>query len=94
VVKQRKAPAERNESLSIETQVRIRDELHSLQVGLNLLRDELLSGDLHGADLTYATIQHCLYRLSNDQVLAATRMTGTCHTRIVPSQKPSAEQVS
>ena len=57
-------------SLSIEAQVRIRDELHSVQVGLNLLRNEMLSGDFRGADLTYSTLQHCLNRLSNDEVLA------------------------
>ena len=56
-------------SLSIEAQLRIRDELHSVQVGLNLLRNEMLSGDFRGADLTYATIQHCLCRLSDDAVL-------------------------
>jgi hypothetical protein len=78
VVKEQDAPADRDEAtLSIETQVRIRDQLHSLQVGLNLLRDELLSGDLHGADLTYATIQHCLYRLSHDRALAGTQEGGS-----------------
>jgi hypothetical protein len=64
-------------SLSTEAQVRIRDELHSLQVGLNLLRSEMLSGDFRGADLTYATIQLCLRRLSNDAVLAPTHASIT-----------------
>jgi hypothetical protein len=58
-------------TLSIEAQVRIRDELHAVQVGLYLLRDEMLSGDYHSADLTYATLQQCLSRLSNDEVLAS-----------------------
>ena len=57
-------------TLSIEAQVRIRDELHSVQVGLYLLRNEMLSGDYHSADLTFATLQQCLGRLSNDEVLA------------------------
>jgi hypothetical protein len=64
-------------SLSIDAQLRIRDELHSVQVGLNLLRKEMLSGDFRGADLTYATIQHCLCRLSDDAVLATTRDAAT-----------------
>ena len=54
---------------SIEAKCRIRDELHSVQVGLNLLRQEMLSGDLEGADLTYATIEHCLNRLADDELL-------------------------
>ena len=57
-------------SLSVDAQLRIRDELHALQVGLNLLRDEMLAGDFRGADLTYATMQHCLGRLSADPALA------------------------
>jgi hypothetical protein len=67
------APIHAHSRLAIEAQVRIRDELHAIQVGLNLLRSEMLSGDLHGADLTYATIQHCLCKLSNDAVLASAR---------------------
>jgi len=54
--------------LSIEAKCRIRDELHSVQVGLNLLRQEMLAGDLDGADLTYATIEHCLSRLAEDEL--------------------------
>lgn len=64
-------------SISVEAQVRIRNELHSLQIGLNLLRDEMLSGDYRGADLTYGAIQHCLRRLSNDALLADTRSAVT-----------------
>lgn len=56
--------------LPLDAQLRIRDELHSVQVGLDLLRQEMLSGDYGGADLTYAAIEHCLRRLSNDAVLA------------------------
>ena len=56
--------------LSQEATLRIRDQLHSVQVGLNLLRQEMLAGDLQGADMTYATIQRCLLRLANDESLA------------------------
>lgn len=59
--------------LPLDDQLRIRDELHSVQIGLDLLRQEMLSGDYSGADLTYAAIEHCLRRLSNDAVLATTR---------------------
>lgn len=55
--------------LSIEAKCRLRDELHSVQVGLNLLRQEMLAGDLEGADLTYATIEDCLGRLADDELL-------------------------
>ncbi len=57
-------------NLSIEAQLRIRDQLHALQVGLDLLRNEMLSGDFGGADFTYATLKHCLSQLSSDTLLA------------------------
>ncbi len=57
-------------ALSIEARLRIRGELHALQIGLDLLRAEMLSGDFHGADLTYATLRHCLTKLSNEKELS------------------------
>ena len=58
---------------TMEARVRIREHLHSVQVGLNLLRNEMLAGDLSGADLTYATIVHCLGKISQDELLATDR---------------------
>ena len=65
--------------LSIEAKLRIREELHSVQIGLNLLQQEIISGDLEGADLTYATIQQCMSRLADDELLRMTAVQPDLH---------------
>lgn len=60
-------------TLSLADQTRLRDELHSLQIGLRLLREEIAAGDHRGTHTTFDTLDRCLQRLANDPLLAATR---------------------
>ena len=62
-----------------EAKLRIREQLHSVQVGLNLLRKEMLAGDFHAADLTYATVVHCLEKISSEKLLAENDTNVSCH---------------
>lgn len=58
------------ESNSTEAQIRIREQLHSVQIGLDLLRREMLAGKFRSAEDTYSTIVQCLGKISNDDLLA------------------------